>query len=119
MPPTDATSATPGTVRSSYLRNQSCSERSWEISCLPVRSINAYSNTQPTPVASGPSAGRAPRGSRGNTCDRYSSTRERAQYGSVPSLNKTYTNESPNCENPRTVVAPGTDNIAVVSGYVT
>ena len=46
---------------------------------VPLRSTSAYSYTQPTPVASGPSAVLAARGRRGMTCERYSSTRERAQ----------------------------------------
>ena len=64
----------------------------------PLRSTSAYSYTQPTPVASGPSAGFACAGSRACTWFRYSSTRERAQYGSVPSSKRMYTNESPKNE---------------------
>ena len=39
--PTVATSATPGTVCSSYFRNQSCRLRSSARSCCPVRSTRA------------------------------------------------------------------------------
>ena len=42
-----------------------------------------------TPVASGPSAGWAPSGSRSWIWERYSSTRLRAQYRSVPSSKMT------------------------------
>ena len=113
-----ATSDTFGTDFSSNLRNQSCRERSSPRSCLPVRSTSAYWYIQPTLLASGPSDALAEAGSRAWTWFRYSSTRERAQYGSVPSSKMTYTKESPKYENPRTVLAPGTDSIVVVSGYV-
>ena len=43
MPPIVATSATPGTVCSSYFRNQSCRLRNCDRSCCPVRSTSAYS----------------------------------------------------------------------------
>ncbi|MCY1514578.1 hypothetical protein D9M68_491230 [compost metagenome] len=79
MPPTVATSATLGNVFSSNLRNQSCRARSCARSCPPLRSTRAYWKIQPTPVASGPSAGLAVAGSRPWTWLRYSSTRERAQ----------------------------------------
>jgi len=85
MPPTVATSATPGRPFSSYFRNQSCSARSCDRSLRPVRSTSAYWKIQPTPVASGPSDDFAAAGSRPCTWLRYSSTRERAQYRSVPS----------------------------------
>src|SRR5438309_1062670 len=55
MPPTLATSDTFVTAFSSYLRNQSCSARSCDKSMRPLRSTSAYSYTQPTPLASGPS----------------------------------------------------------------
>ena len=48
--------------------------------CLPLRSTSAYSKTQPTPVASGPSVGVTPSGRRAPAVLRYSSTRLRAQY---------------------------------------
>ena len=85
MPPIVATSATPGTVCNSYFRNQSCRLLSCARSLLPLRSTSAYSNIQPTPVASGPSAGFALSGNCPATWLRYSSTLERAQYRSVPS----------------------------------
>ncbi|HWP99256.1 MAG TPA: hypothetical protein VNK92_02175 [Vicinamibacterales bacterium] len=50
-----------------------------------LRSTSAYSKPQPTPVASGPSAGWTPAGSRPCKPLRYSRTRLRAQYRSVPS----------------------------------
>ena len=43
MPPMLATSATSGTVLSSYLRNQSFNARNWPMSSLPLRSTRAYS----------------------------------------------------------------------------
>ena len=43
MPPMVATSATSGTVFSSYLRNQSCSARSSARSWRPLLSTSAYS----------------------------------------------------------------------------
>ena len=46
MPPTLATSATLGTVLSSYLRNQSCSARSWDASCVPERSTSGFHEGQ-------------------------------------------------------------------------
>ena len=62
-PPTLATSAMPGTALSSYLRNQSWSDRN---SLRSWRSdFSAYMKAQPTPVASGPSAGVTLSGSRG------------------------------------------------------
>ena len=65
MPPIVATSATPGTVCSSYFRNQSCRLRSCARSCCPLRSTSAYWKTQPTPVASGPApASRLPAAAR-------------------------------------------------------
>ena len=67
MPPTDATSDTPGTVCSSNFKNQSCKLRSWLRSCLPVVSVSAYKYTQPTPVASGPSSAIAVLGKRADT----------------------------------------------------
>ena len=45
----------------------------------PVRSITAYSKTQPTPVASGPSTGVTPSGMRLEMLESFSSTRLRAQ----------------------------------------
>jgi len=44
-----------------------------------------YMNAQPTPVASGPSDEVTPRGNCPLMLLKYSSTRLRAQYGSVPS----------------------------------
>ena len=41
MPPTVATSDTPGRLCSSYLRNQSCRLRSWLMSWRPLRSTSA------------------------------------------------------------------------------
>ncbi len=79
IPPMLATSETFVTAFSSYLRNQSCSARSCDKSMRPERSTSAYSYTQPTPVASGPSEVFACGGSRDCTWFRYSSTRERAQ----------------------------------------
>lgn len=96
--PTLATSETLGTAFNSYLRNQSCKARSCDRSILALLSTRAYSYTQPTPVASGPRDVFACGGSRDCTWFRYSSTRERAQYWSVPSSNRMYTNESPNIE---------------------
>ena len=84
-PPYGATSATPGTLRNQYCTYQSLSVRSCARSCFPLRSTSAYSKPQPTPDASGPSCGRTPSGSRPWSELRYSSTRVRAQYGSVPS----------------------------------
>src|SRR6516162_2638006 len=82
-PPMDATSDTPSTAVSWYLRYQSCMERSSaRLRCLE---LIAYINAQPTPVASGPRLGATPGGSRDESELKYSSTRLRAQYGSVPS----------------------------------
>ena len=74
---------------------------------MPERSTSAYWNTQPTPVASGPSSVRTPSGSVAWIFDRYSSTRDRAQYRSVPSSKMTYTYEKPKSENPRTALTCG------------
>ena len=79
MPPMLATSATPSISRSWNRTNQSCSARSWPRSFCPVRSTRAYWKAQPTPVASGPSVGVTPAGSRPVAWLRYSSVRERAQ----------------------------------------
>ena len=78
-PPSGATSATPGTDLSWYLRNQSCSDRSSASDRVPVVSTSTYWKTQPTPVASGPSSVCTPAGRRGRTPERYSSVRVRAQ----------------------------------------
>ena len=86
-PPTLATSATPGTALSWYLRNQSWMDRSSLRSWRSDRS--AYWNAQPTPVASGPSVGVTSAGSRVDAWLSDSSTRLRAQYRSVPSSNRT------------------------------
>src|SRR5947207_11533525 len=67
----------------------------------PVLSTSAYSNTQPTPVASGPRIGVTPRGSLFEMLDNFSSTRLRAQYRSVPSSKMTFTNDMPNIDCPR------------------
>ncbi len=56
-----------------------------------MRSTSAYWNVQPTLVASGPSSVFTPCGSCAVILERYSSTRVRAQYGSVPSSKMTYT----------------------------
>src|ERR1017187_7010662 len=92
-PPTEATSATPGTAVSWYFRYQSWRERSSARSRLVE--LMEYMKAQPTPVASGPSDGVTPWGKRPLKPLRYSSTRLRAQYGSVPSSKITYTNEKP------------------------
>ena len=76
-PPTLATSETPGTAVSSYLRNQSWIERSSPRSWRSDRS--AYTKAQPTPVASGPSLGVIPGGSCSEREFRYSRTRLLAQ----------------------------------------
>ena len=57
--------------------------------------FSEYMNAHPTPVASGPSDVFTPRGNWLLMLLRYSSTRLRAQYGSVPSAKITYTNEKP------------------------
>src|SRR6185436_8443177 len=82
-PPMDATSDTPATARSWYLRYQSCIERS--SARLRLVELMEYMNAQPTPVASGQRLGETPLGSRPLKPLKYSSTRLRAQYGSVPS----------------------------------
>ncbi len=46
----------------------------------------------------------------------YSSTRERAQYRSVPSSNSTYTSDVPKNEKPRTTRDPGTLSISEAMG---
>ena len=73
-------------------------------------------NAHPTPVASGPSFGVTPGGSWSATVLRYSSTRLRAQYRSVPSSKITCTNETPKNEYPRTTCANGAASIRVVNG---
>ena len=60
-------------------RDQSWYDRRSARLCLPERSISAYWNTQPTPVASGPSSVRESDGRRDSTPERYSSVRVRAQ----------------------------------------
>ena len=57
-PPTDATSATPGTAFSWYLMNQSCIDRSSRREWFGLSTV--YQKMWPTPVASGPSAGYDP-----------------------------------------------------------
>ena len=81
--------------------------KSWNVRsssrlCFPVRSVSAYWKVHPIPVASGPSVGVAPSGNVALRLLRYSSTRLRAQYRSVPSSKMTYTNDMPNIDRPRT-----------------
>ena len=118
-PPNDAISATPGTAVSAGRTVKSCRARKSDRLSAPLVSASTYCITQPTPVASGPSVGRASGGSLPVTPFRYSSTRERAQYRSVPSSNTTYTAEMPNWLIPRTNLMCGTLSSSVSSGYVT
>src|SRR5690606_41276365 len=99
-------------------KNQFCKLVSCPRSWLPVRSVNTYWNTQPTPLASGPSSGVTPAG---NCCWawlKYSSTRLRAQEIAAPSSNKMYKYESPKNEQPSTSAAPGTAKRTVPTGDV-
>ncbi len=52
---------------------------------LPLLSTSVYWKAQPMPVASGPSVGTTPSGSRARIVPSISFTRLRAQYMSVPS----------------------------------
>ena len=90
MPPTLATSATSGRVFSSYFRNQSCSARSCGQVVLAA-AVDQRVLVDPAD-AGGVGAERGLGGLAGSrpwTWFRYSSTRERAQYRSVPSSNIT------------------------------
>ena len=71
------------------------------------------------PVASGPSTDRAPSGKRSRILLKYSRTRLRAQYTSVPSSKMTYTKLIPNIEKPRTSVTCGAATNDDTIGYVT
>ena len=115
-PPIDATSETPGTFVIWYRTYQSCIPLS-SARLYPFPSM-LYSKTQPTPVASGPRDGVTPFGSLPAAKFRYSKTRERAQYISVPSSKMIYTKETPKKEKPLTTLLLGTASIAVVRGYV-
>jgi hypothetical protein len=115
-PPKPATSATPGTLCSQVRSFQSWKARSSARSCVPLLSASAYWYTQPTPVASGPSSVCTPSGSCGTILERYSLTRLRAQYGSVPSSKITYTYEKPKSEKPRMAFTRGAPSSADTIG---
>src|SRR2546426_8034071 len=97
---------------------QSCSDCNCCSVAWPVLSTSAYSNTQPTPVASGPRMGVTPCGSLLEMLESFSSTRLRAQYMSVPSSKITLTNDIPNIDCPRTAVTRGEPSIELTTGYV-
>src|SRR6184192_1765265 len=95
---------------------QSCSDWSCCSVEWPVLLTSAYSNTQPTPVASGPRIGAVPCGSLLEMVESFSSTRLRAQYRSVPSSKMTLTNDIPNIDCPRTAVTRGDPSIELTTG---
>ena len=76
--------------------NQSWIARSSRSDFPPPSTV--YQKTCPTPVASGPSVGTTPAGSRDVTRFMRSRTRVRAKYRSVASSNTTYTIENPNAD---------------------
>src|SRR2546428_324420 len=114
--PWPSRSARPGTAWSAYRTFQSWSDCNCCNVAWPVMSTSAYSNTQPTPVASGPRIGVTPWGSLLEMLDNFSSTRLRAQYMSVPSSKITLTNDIPNMDCPRTAVTRGEPSIELTTG---
>src|SRR5437879_13390078 len=95
---------------------QSCRDWSCCSVVCPVLSTRAYSNTQPTPVASGPRMGVTPCRSLLQMVDSFSSTRLRGQYRSVPSSKITFTNDLPHIDWPRTAVTRGDPSIELTTG---